>query len=104
MNFEVINRQSEEKNLIKIANLDREKYYKIEEARKVKTIYGLKIIVVMEGSIYSYLPNKTIEKLFDNNDKEYEGMKKQIQNAELYMRAITKNSVQFYPDNQQAKK
>lgn len=101
MNFEQINRGSEERDLMKIANLDKKKFYKIEDVRKVKTVYGLKVIVDMEGCIYSFLPNKTIEKLFENNDKEYEGMRKQIQNAELYMKGINKNSVKFYPNKVQ---
>lgn len=86
MDFERLNNVAKGPTCVPIAELDLDRRYQICDIRKVRTReYGEKVVVDLEGDIFSYLPNRLSVDLLQNNEAELKKFQQQLETATVFL-------------------
>lgn len=86
MDFERLNNVAKGPTCVPIAELDLDRKYQICDIRKVRTReYGEKVVVDLEGDIFSYLPNRLSVDLLQNNEAELKKFQQQLETATVFL-------------------
>lgn len=75
-----------QRSLIKISDLEINHPYVIENMRKIKTQFGVKVIVELESDIYCYLPSRVSKALLENEEEGLTEFKERLTLAPTYLR------------------
>lgn len=87
MDFSKINAISKGLPLVKTAELDKNRKYKVTKIRKANTMYGLKFIVELDSEIQCFLPNRISEGIL-NDGEIFANLKKAVESKELYLKYV----------------
>lgn len=101
MDLQKLNSIAQIKQLCKISELDPEVRYTIEHIKKVTTRFGDRVVVELEGSIYSYLPTRVSTELLSNGERGLTEFQEQLAVSTIKIRRLVGpwNPVEFLIDN-----
>lgn len=107
MDFQRLNNLAKGYTCVPISELNLDKQYAIENIRKVKTTeYGEKVVVDLEGDIFSYLPRRISLDLLANDEKGLKQFQEQLEFSNILFRRLPGrgrwNPVEFitvFPDD-----
>ena len=104
MDFNRWNRiaKGEQRNLKKVADLEVDRLYRIENICKTTTRYGEKITIGLSGNIYCYLPAKLPEALLSNDEAGLKEIETELRNGPVNLRRFESRGkltpIEFVPD------
>ena len=89
MDLQRLNDAAKGDTCVLMAELDKDKQYVILAIRKVKTRdYGEKLVVDLEGKIFSYLPGRLSVDLLANNEEGLKRFQEQLTFSQVLMKRL----------------